>query len=58
MSDYTPTMKDVITTYIFLPFALVGAAFGDKEIQQDLLYPFKILTAKIQALTNYLGRVL
>jgi hypothetical protein len=55
VSDYRPTAEDIIATYIFLPFALIEAAFGDKETQQTLLHPFKKPISNIRQLFNYLG---
>jgi hypothetical protein len=58
MSYHTPKVEDVIVAYVTLPISLVSALLGVEEIQQDLLYPFKILISNVSQLTNYLGRVL
>ena len=55
MSDYKPRTIGVILTYVLLPIALVMALFGVEEAQQELMYPFKIITPKVKQLINYLG---
>ena len=58
MSDYKPKVVDVIGVYGLLPLTLILAISGDEYVQQEFLYPFKILASKVKQLTNYLGRVL